>query len=84
MVDPNMKCCRCENTDFHEVFVLKENKFSRFASKKEKKFIRVCWECARFLFKRKLYNFGHNWRCIFLDNSVITEKNKAKYMVVHT
>ena len=79
----SMDCDYCKQHDFHEIFILKKVKFSFHATKKDKKMTRVCWECAKYLFKRKLYNFGHNWRCVFLDNTTIIEKNKQKYMVIH-
>lgn len=83
MVALKMKCDSCNERNLHEVFVLRKNKFSIHATNREKKYSRVCWSCARLLFKRKLYNFGHNWRNIFLDNSFITDKNKLKLMVIH-
>lgn len=78
-----MNCDDCSRTDFNEVFILRKNKFSRSATKSQKKYKRVCWSCARRLFKSKVYNFGHNWRCVFLDQSLILERNKYKYMVIH-
>ena len=78
-----MDCDDCGRTDFNEVFILRERKFSRIATKHQRKFKRVCWGCARRLFKSKVYNFGHNWRCVFLDTSLIAERNRLKYMVIH-
>ena len=78
-----MNCDLCRGTNLHELLILRKNRFSKYATKKEKKATRVCWDCGRRLFKSKLYNFGHNWRTIFLDNSVILERNKAKYLVIH-
>ena len=78
-----MNCDDCSGRDFNEVFILRKKNFARSATKRQKKMIRVCWKCARMLFKQKVYNFGHNWRCVFLDQSLILERNKYKYMVVH-
>ena len=83
MKDVNMKCDDCGGNDFNELFILREKKFSGKATKNQKKMIRVCWNCARLLFKQMIYNFGHNWRCVFLDKSIVQERNKYKYMVVH-
>lgn len=78
-----MKCDLCSHRDLNEVFVLRKFKFSKYAPKKTQKARRVCWECAKHLFRRKLYNFGHNWRMVFLDSSLIQEQNKDKYLVIH-
>ena len=83
MVDLKMNCDLCSKTDLHEVFILRSYKFSQIATKKERKFSRVCWGCARHLFRKRIYNFGHNWRMVFLDDSTLMDKNKAKYMVIH-
>lgn len=78
-----MDCDLCSARDLNEVLILRKAKFSRFCSKKISKARRICWGCARELFRKKLYNFGHNWRMVFLDCSSIMEKNKLKYMVIH-
>lgn len=78
-----MDCDCCKLQDFKEVFVLRKNKFTLKATKAEKKYKRVCWKCARILFRHFIYNFGYNWRCIFLDSSLILERNRYKYMVIH-
>ena len=78
-----MDCDLCSARDLNEVLILRKLKFSRFCSKAICQARRVCWGCARELFRKKLYNFGHNWRMVFLDCSQIAEKNKFKYMVIH-
>ena len=78
-----MDCDDCSGRNFNEVFILRKNKFSKSATKLQRKMKRVCWGCARRLFKSKIYNFGHNWRCVFLDSTLILERNKYKYMVIH-
>ena len=78
-----MDCDLCSAKDLHEVLILRKHRFSNRATKIEKKATRVCWGCARELFRKKLYNFGHNWRMVFLDCSTILERNKFKYMVIH-
>jgi len=78
-----MDCDLCNGRDLNEVFILRKNKFSKHCTNRMKKASRVCWDCARMLFRRKLYNWGHNWRMVFLDSSQIQERNKLKYMVIH-
>lgn len=78
-----MDCDLCNSRDLNEVLILRKYKFSKFCSKRINKARRVCWDCARMLFRKKLYNFGHNWRMVFLDCSTILEKHKPKYMVIH-
>lgn len=78
-----MDCDNCYAHDLNEVFILRKNKFSLKATKGQKKCTRICWKCARIFFRTKIYNFGHNWRCVFLDGSLILERNKYKYMVIH-
>lgn len=78
-----MDCDCCNARDLNEIFILREKKFARIATKAEKKYRRVCWTCARMLFRKMIYNFGHNWRCVFLDASLIAERNKYKCMVIH-
>jgi len=78
-----MNCDLCKSRDLNEVFVLRKNKFAKYCDSRMNKASRVCWDCARMLFRKKLYNFGHNWRMVFIDCSVIMEKHKHKYMVIH-
>jgi len=78
-----MDCDLCSARDLNEVLILRKEKFSRFCSKNISKARRICWGCARELFRKRLYNWGYNWRMVFLDCSQIMEKNKLKYMVVH-
>ena len=78
-----MDCDLCSARDLNEVLILRKQKFSRFCSKRINKARRVCWGCARELFRKKLYNFGHNWRMVFLDSSLIQERNKYKYLLIH-
>lgn len=78
-----MDCDLCNARDLNEVLILRKEKFSRFCSKKIRDARRICWGCARELFRKKLYNWGHNWRMVFLDQSQIQERNKYKYMVIH-
>ncbi len=80
-----MDCDLCSE-DVNEVFILRKEKFSRQATKREAKASRVCWSCGRHLFFKKKYNFGHNWRNVFLDGYVITNRNRErflKYLEVH-
>lgn len=85
-----MKCDICYLSHFNAVLVLKPNKFSKYASKKEAKARRVCWGCAQWLFKNGLYNFGTNWRNLFFYQMGISKTNRKKYkekrekyMVIH-
>ena len=78
-----MDCDLCNAKDLHEVLILRKAKFSRLCSKSIRKARRICWECARELFRKNLYNWGYNWRMVFLDCSQIMDKNKPKYMVIH-
>lgn len=80
-----MDCDLCAG-DVNEVFILRKEKFSRQATKREARASRVCWSCAKDLFFKKKYNFGHNWRNVFLDGYVITNRNRErflKYLEVH-
>ena len=83
MVKHSMDCDLCLRMDLNEVLILRKSRFSRFCSKNISKARRVCWGCARELFRKKLYNFGHNWRMVFLDHSQIMDKNRIKYLVIH-
>ena len=78
-----MRCDICYLSHFNEVFILKPEKFSRFATKKEAKARRVCWGCASWLFKNMKYNFGTSWRNLFFKQRRLIEKNRDKYMVIH-
>lgn len=78
-----MKCDICYLSHFNEVFVLRSNRFAKKTPKKIAKARRVCWECAKWLFKNALYNFGYNWRNLFFYQLHIKPKNRDKYMVVH-
>ena len=81
-----MDCDLCNERGLHEVFILRERKFARNATKRERKASRVCWGCARSLFFRRVYNFGTNWRNIFVEGHIINKRNSekyAKYMVIH-
>ena len=76
-----MKCDLCSG-DHNEVLILRKNRFSKRASKRFTKASRVCWNCAILLFRRKYYNFGQNWRSVFLDGLGVQERNRIKYMEI--
>ena len=78
-----MKCDICFGRDLNEVLILRKEKFAKSCSGRYNRARRICWDCAKMLFRRKLYNFGRNWRDVFLDGSLILKKNYAKYLVIH-
>ena len=78
-----MECDICYSWGNNSVLILKSNRFSKYASKREAKARRVCWSCAKMLFSKKKYNFGSHWRELFYQDSRIQPKNKEKYMVIH-
>ena len=78
-----MKCDMCQLSHFNEVFILRSNKFAKKCPTHIAKARRVCWECARWLFKRAFYNFGNSWRNLFFYQLHIKDKNRYKYMVIH-
>lgn len=83
----NMDCDLCNGTGLREIFILRNNRFSKFANKNEKKARRVCWGCAKRLFFRKAYNFGLYWRNLFLDGHVSYVQNRYKFdklLVTHS
>jgi hypothetical protein len=79
----DMICDICYSWGNNSVLILKSNRFSKYASKREAKARRVCWSCAKRLFSQKKYNFGSHWRELFFQDSRIQSKNKEKYMVIH-
>ena len=84
--EDKMDCDLCTARGLRELFILRSNRFSKFASKLESKARRVCWSCAKRLFFQKTYNFGNYWRNLFLDGHVNYAQNRYKYdglMVTH-
>ncbi|QYW08125.1 hypothetical protein 15570_00028 [Lokiarchaeota virus WyrdV1] len=80
-----MKCDICQLSHFNEVFILRNNRFAKIVPRSisKTKTSRVCWECARWLFKNRYYNFGDSWRNLFFYQLHIKDKNREKYMVIH-
>jgi len=78
-----MDCDLCSAKDLNEVLILRSNRFSKYAPKKTQKASRVCWECARELFSKRLYNFGTSWRNLFFSLGGFVDRNREKYMVIH-
>ena len=74
-----MDCDLCNGSDLREVFTLRSERFSKFATKNEKEARRVCWGCAKRLFFQKRYNFGFYWRNLFLDGHVNYIQNRFKF-----
>ena len=76
-----MRCDLCSG-DHNEVFILRKDRYSKNVNKRFKNASRVCWNCALLLFRRKYYNFGQNWRSVFLDSMRVLERNRIKYMEI--
>lgn len=82
-----MKCDICHLSHFNEVFILRKE---RFVNKGKgnwkvnpKKTNRVCWGCAQWLFRNRLYDFGTYWKNLFFYQLHVKDKNREKYMVIH-
>ena len=85
-----MRCDICKLGNFNEVFILRKDKFSKKCPKQYFKANRVCWDCAKWLFKSGFYNFGTNWKNIFFyqmgfsrTNAKKYREKREKYMVIH-
>jgi len=78
-----MKCDICHLSGFNEVFILRSERFAKRTPKHIKKAHRVCWECAKWLFRNRYYNFGTHWRNLFFYQLHVKDKNREKYMVIH-
>lgn len=59
-----MRCDRCKLTDFNEVLILREKKFTN-RGKDIRKYHRVCLKCARKITTQGLYDLGESWRGVF-------------------
>lgn len=60
-----MKCDICKKTDNLEIFILRSSRFTNNATKQDAKARRVCFECAKSLFKTGKYRFGYYWFSFF-------------------
>ena len=78
-----MRCDICYLSHFNEVFILRRKRFALRTPKNIKKAHRVCWGCAKWLFKNRYYNFGTSWRELFFYQLHVKDKNREKYMVIH-
>lgn len=61
-----MKCDYCHRNDFNEVLVLRKEKFTQ-RGKNHSKCNRVCFECAKRLTNKGLYDLGSYWNGLLLS-----------------
>ena len=61
-----MLCQCCKIKDLNEILILRKKNFTH-KGKEFSRFNRVCWDCAKMLVKKGLYEIGVSWRWVIYD-----------------